>query len=77
MASNKHRTNQPIPISTDYLQKELGGFLLCPKRNCNGSLVEVFVRYEKGQEARREMECSTCGKVVRPRSTKDRRSNVY
>lgn len=66
MSANKHRTHSPVPISTEYL-KFLGEFKPCPLHSCKGSLTEVYVRYENRGKIKKELECSTCGKIWRER----------
>lgn len=68
--SNKHRTNSLHPICKSYLDNELGIKEECPKPSCSGTLNEVWVRYAQNQKPIRELECTTCGKIVRPHRKK-------
>lgn len=75
MSRNSHHNL----IANQYLNEHLGGFFGCPKKNCPGKLIPVLACYPRIPEQRRdddsesrtllpveeELECTTCGKVVK------------
>ena len=45
----------------------------CPRRNCEGTLTVVWVRYKPNGPIKIEKECSTCSKVYREHRRKSSR----
>ena len=72
-------------ISLVYLETYLGPWKKCPKSKCTGYMTEVFARYFDHGPINKELECSTCGKVIKdplfrnsnPRKQKEYRKNNY
>lgn len=71
---NKHRTNQLNSISLTYMKTELGPRKQCPKRSCKGTCIPVLTRYYDGEPLTYELECSTCGKVLKDPALSERRA---
>lgn len=63
--SNKHHTNSLLSVALDYVKEMLGEWKKCLRKNCTGTMLSVLVRYEDKGKIYEEMECSTCGKVVK------------
>ncbi len=63
-------------ISEEYL-KSLGPIYKCP-RGCGGTMIQVYVRYKQGDKARKEYECSKCGKIIKgiPQQTLNTENNL-
>ena len=68
---NKHGWNNTINggISYRYLRDELGTWNQCPRRNCDGCLTDVYVRYVSNGPIFTDKECPCCGKVMRDPTT--------
>ena len=64
---NKHGWNNAVNggIAHSYMHSELGPWTPCPKKNCIGTLTDIYVRYVSNGPIFRDQECTTCGKVVK------------
>lgn len=61
---NKHQSNRINGISFDYMHNVLGPWIPCPKRKCEGTMMEVWASYGPGDICK-EQECTTCGKITK------------
>ena len=75
--TNKHRINQEKSISVIYMKSELGGHKACPRRSCKGTCVPVCVRYTDHGPINNELECTTCGKVIKDPAFKKEREKYW
>jgi hypothetical protein len=68
---NKHGWKDTVTggISRCYMQDELGPWITCPKRNCSGTMTDVFVRYVNHGPIFKDRECTSCGKVKKDPNT--------
>jgi len=77
MSRNKHQTNHLNGISLQYMKEELNYIKKCPRRSCQGMLVEVWVRYENKGPINKESECCQCSKVVKDLRYKEERDKIW
>ena len=63
MSKNKHGWSENNGISRRYMDEELGPWRSCPKKKCDGTMVETFVRYVNHGPIFKDLECTECGKV--------------
>lgn len=62
---NHHGWNDTLTggISKNFMRDELGPWTSCPKRNCGGTMTDIYVRYVDHGPIFKDQECTYCGKV--------------
>lgn len=65
MSQSCHRFHNINSISLSYLKDTLGPWKTCPRKECPGNMLEVYISYGNKDKVYKEWECSCCGKTLK------------